>query len=241
MADEIKDLSTNTEEVTEVAADVEDKTAKAVDEKKEADDKEKEAEAKESKIVDDILEIIESTLVTVFVIVMIFTYLLHPVNVVGRSMNNTLMDEDRIFMTTIYGGPHYGDIVVINNDEAYLLNDDGSIFEKDISGSSLKECIIKRVIAEPGQTLDIDAENGQVIVDGKILDEPYIKETVDSDGGMFDFPITIPDGYYFVMGDNRRNSSDSRCGDVGLIKKDQIYGKAIIRYSPIKNFKFLMF
>lgn len=253
MADKIKDLSENTEEVISEAAveaeekadEVSEKTAEAAEKIENAsadeDDIDKKAEEKESKIVDDILEIIESTLVTVFVIVMIFTYLLHPVNVVGRSMNNTLMDNDRIFMTTIYGGPHYGDIIVINNDEAYLLNDDGSIYERDITGSSLKECIIKRVIAEPGQTIDIDAENGKVIVDGKVLDEPYIKETVDSDGGMFDFPITVPDGYYFVMGDNRRNSSDSRCGDVGLIKKDQIYGKALIRYSPIKDFKFLIF
>lgn len=243
MADEIKDLSENTEEevVSEAAVEADEKAEKASEESNDKDDEEKKAEEKESKIVDDILEIIESTLVTVFVIVMIFTYLLHPVNVVGRSMNDTLMDKDRIFMTTIYGGPHYGDIIVINNDEAYLLNEDGSIYERDITGSSLKECIIKRVIAEPGQTIDIDAENEQVIVDGKVLDEPYIKETVVSDGGMFDFPITVPEGYYFVMGDNRRNSSDSRSGDVGLIKKEQIYGKALIRYSPIKDFKILKF
>ena len=60
-------------------------------------------------------------------------------------------------------------------------------------------------------------------------------------GVMFNFPITIPEGYYFVMGDNRRESADSRNGDVGLIKKEQIYGKAVLRYSPIKDFKFLIF
>lgn len=254
MADEIKDKTQDTEEeeVAEVLDEAEEevKEADSSEEDDEAEDEDNEdaddeeddeAAKKESKIVDDIFEIIESTLVTVFVIVMIFTYLLHPVNVVGKSMRDTLFDSDRIFMTTVYGGPHYGDIVVINNDAAYLLGEDGSVIERDITGSGLKECIIKRVIAEPGQTIDIDAEKEQVIVDGKVLDEPYIRETVNSDGGMFDFPITVPEGYYFVMGDNRRESSDSRSAYVGLIKKEQIYGKAIVRYSPIKDFKFLLF
>ena len=252
MADEIKNTTENTEvtndaeevaEVTEEAAEETENTevsSETADEEVE-DSSEKEAEKKESKLVDDIIEIVESTLITVFVIVMIFTYLLHPVNVVGGSMNNTLFENDRIFMTTVYGGPHYGDIVVINNDMAYLLDENNKVIERDITGSPLKECIIKRVIAEPGQTIDLDAEKGEVIVDGKVLDEPYIKDTINDAGYGFQYPITIPEGYYFVMGDNRRGSSDSRVSDIGLIKKDQIYGKAVLRYSPIKDFKFLLF
>ena len=243
MADEVKNTTENTEaeEVTEAVEEIEE-AAEAVEEKDDEDnEQDEEAEKKEGKIVDDILEIVESTLLTVFVIIMIFTYLLHPVNVVGKSMNNTLMDKDRIFMTTVYSGPHYGDIVVINNDMAYFLDSTGNVIDKDISNSGLKECIIKRVIAEPGQTIDLDAEKEQVIVDGKVLDEPYIRQTMNDAGVMFNFPITIPEGYYFVMGDNRRESADSRNGDVGLIKKEQIYGKAVLRYSPIKDFKFLLF
>lgn len=260
MADEIKNKTENDEieEVTDNIAEAEEKADDLLeddeisdietdedneDEEDDDDNDDDEADVKsaekEKNIIGDILEIIESTLVTVFVIIMLFTYLLHPVNVVGGSMNDTLFSKDRIFMTTVYTGPHYGDIIVINNDMAYLLGESGNIIERDITGSGLKECIIKRVIAEPGQTLDINAELGQVIVDGKILDEPYIKDTVNFDGGVFDFPITIPDGYYFVMGDNRRGSSDSRYADVGLIKKEQIYGKALLRYTP--NFKFLIF
>ncbi|WP_297955726.1 signal peptidase I [uncultured Ruminococcus sp.] len=247
MADEVKNTTENTEaeEVTEAVEEIEEAAedaAEAVEEKDDEDnEQDEEAEKKEGKIVDDILEIVESTLLTVFVIIMIFTYLLHPVNVVGKSMNNTLMDKDRIFMTTVYSGPHYGDIVVINNDMAYFLDSTGNVIDKDISNSGLKECIIKRVIAEPGQTIDLDAEKEQVIVDGKVLDEPYIRQTMNDAGVMFNFPITIPEGYYFVMGDNRRESADSRNGDVGLIKKEQIYGKAVLRYSPIKDFKFLLF
>lgn len=199
----------------------------------------KESEKKSGeKFLSDVIEIVESTLVTVFVIVMIFTYILHPVNVVGTSMTNTLQDGDRIFMTTVYGSLSYGDIVVINNDMAYLLDSDNGIIEKNIDGSGLKECIIKRVIATGGQTVELVPYSGDVIVDGETLDEPYIKEKLRN-GGAFDYPITVPEGYYFVMGDNRNGSSDSRNPDIGLIKKDQIYGKAIMRYAPISNFKYL--
>lgn len=188
--------------------------------------------------LNDVIEIAESTFITVFVIIMIFTYILHPVNVVGTSMTNTLQDGDRIFMTTIYGDLSYGDIVVINNDMAYLLDGDNRIIEKNIDGSGLKECIIKRVIATGGQTVEIVPETNEVIVDGKALDEPYIRE-MTRNGGVFNYPITIPEGYYFCMGDNRNGSSDSRNQDIGLIKKDQIYGKAMLRYAPLSEFKYL--
>ena len=235
--DAVEDIVEDTEELIEKNVDDDDD-----DSEEDGEDEETgEAEKKESKLVDDVLEILESTLLTVFVIVMIFTYLLHPVVVDGSSMNDTLFDGNRIFMTTVYTGPHYGDILVIDNSKSYLLDENNKVKERDISNSFLKECLIKRVIAEPGQTLMIDPDKEQVIIDGKVLDEPYIKDTVIDAGDAFDFPITIPEGYYFVMGDNRRASSDSRVSDVGLIKKDQIYGKAVLRYSPIKEFKLLLF
>ena len=157
---EIEEIADAVEETVEETAETAEEIAESLDDDDEETVKEQdeEAEKKESKIVDDILEIIESTLLAVFVIVMIFTYLLHPVKGVGGSMNDTLVNGNRIFMTTVYTGPHYGDIIVINNDMAYLLDQSGNVIDKDITGSDLKECIIKRVIAEPGQTLDIDAE-----------------------------------------------------------------------------------
>lgn len=218
------------EENMEVNISQEDESGKEPEKKSEKDSG--------KKFLNDFIEIAESTLITVFVIVMIFTYILHPVNVVGTSMTNTLQDGDRIFMTTVYGGLSYGDIVVINNDMAYLLDSDNEIIEKNIDNSSLKECIIKRVIATGGQTVELVPESGDVIVDGKTLDEPYIKEKLRN-GGTFDYPITVPPGYYFVMGDNRNGSSDSRNPDIGLIKKDQIYGKAVLRYAPLSDFKYL--
>ncbi|MBR5682211.1 MAG: signal peptidase I [Ruminococcus sp.] len=246
MAEENKNTIEESEEVSEaVSAEEENAVEAAVpaaDDSADNDEEAAKAEKKEGRIVDDILEIIESTLLTVFVVIMIFTYLLHPITVEGTSMNDTLFKDDRVFMSTVYFGPHYGDIIVINNDAAYLLDENGEAVKKDISNSSYKECLIKRVIAEPGQTIDIDPEKEEVLIDGKVIDEPYIKETINTlSFTAFDFPITIPEGYYFAMGDNRRVSADSRNPDIGLIKKDQIYGKAIIRYYPVKDFKFLKF
>lgn len=206
---------------------------------------------KKSGLLQDIIEIAESTLVTVFVIVMVFTYVLHPVNIVGHSMVPTLNKDydpsvnntDKIFMSTVYFSVDYGDILVIDKDVNYLLDDNGEPYIPEGAGSSaIGECIIKRVIAVGGQTIDI--KDNQVIVDGKVLNEPYINEgasTSDLGYGAFtdQYPITIPEGYYFVMGDNRNHSTDSRARSVGLVKKDQIYGKAIVRYSPLKDFDIL--
>lgn len=146
-------MDENTElEIGKVDEEQDNKSENATEEKK-----------NNHKIVDDILEIVESTVITMFVIMLIFTFFLHPVNVVGDSMNPTLVNEDRIFMSTVYTGLDYGDIVIINNDYAYGLDSDGNAVQMNIDGSQLKECIIKRIIAGEGQTVDI--KDGQLLVE----------------------------------------------------------------------------
>lgn len=206
---------------------------------------------KKGNIVRDFVEIIESTLITIFVIVMIFTYLLHPVNIVGGSMKPTLnkyvvewennSDNDKILMNTVFKDVKYGDILVIDNNQSYLLDGNNNAYANKDSVLFKDECLIKRVIAVGGQTVDL--RDGDVYVDGSKLDEPYVMKGAQTyDEGAFggQYPITVPEGYYFVMGDNRQNSSDSRHADIGFIKKDQIYGKAIVRYSPLKYFHILI-
>lgn len=223
--------------------------AETVEEVKEAEDTAKKPEEKKTSFLSDVIEIMESTLIMVFVIVLVVTYLLHPVNIIGLSMYPTLNKHydasdpnsisDRIFMTTVYGDIKYGDILVIDKKENYLLDDSGNVYVPD-DYQSFNECIIKRVIAVGGQTVDI--HDDKVYVDGQLIDEPYIAAgSTTYDTGAFDgqYPITIPEGYYFVMGDNRNHSADSRNPGVGLIKEDQIYGKALARYYPIKEFHIL--
>jgi len=206
-------------------------------------------EEKKAALIKDVIDIAESTIITVFFIVLLFTYVLHPVNIVGQSMVPTLnknynavdgeSTSDKIFMNTIFFKLNYGDIVIIDNDEPHLLDESGNVYVPQ-GISALKECIIKRVIATEGQTVEL--KDSQVIVDGKVLDEPYINAgSTTYDLGAFEgqYPITIPEGYCFVMGDNRNRSTDSRAVNVGLISEDQIYGKAIVRYSPLKDFHIL--
>lgn len=204
---------------------------------------------KKGDILKDCMEVIESTFITIFVVFMLFTYILHPVNIVGHSMVPTLNlnytaeraeknDTDKIFMSTVYLDINYGDILVIDKDDNYLLDASGEVYVPDTS--SISECIIKRVIAVGGQTIDI--QNGQVYVDGELLDEPYINEpdsTADLGAFTGQYPLTVPEGYYFCMGDNRNHSTDSRAPSVGLISKDQIYGKAIVKYHPLNEFDIL--
>ena len=208
-------------------------------------------EDKKGDFIKDLIEIAESTIITVFIIVLVFTYILHPVNIVGRSMVPTLNknyngereikgETDKVFMNTVFFDVKYGDILVIDKDKNYLLDDSGKPYQPQYD-MPINECIIKRVIAVGGQTVSI--ENGRVTVDGEVLDEPYIAEDAyTEDDGAFggQYPITIPEGYYFVMGDNRNHSTDSRARSVGLVKRDQIYGKAIIKYSPLEEFDILI-
>ncbi len=227
------------EEVTETVAEETSAETKDEDKKKKGD------------FIKDLIEIAESTIITVFIIVLVFTYILHPVNIVGRSMVPTLnqnysgerearKETDKVFMNTLFMNVKYGDILVIDKDKNYLFDSEGNVCEPEYD-APIGECIIKRVIAVGGQTVEI--RDGEVYVDGKLLDEPYIAaNSYTEDLGAFDgqYPITVPEGYYFVMGDNRNHSTDSRARSVGFVKRDQIYGKAIIKYSPIEEFDILI-
>ena len=159
------------------------------------------------------------------------------VRVEGHSMESTLQDQDKLFMTDLFYTPERGDIVIIDNDASHTFDENGNLVEgQGLSTVTTEKRLIKRIIAVGGETLDINFDDGTVTIDGTVLDEPYINNLTLNDAGAFSYPITIPDGYYFVMGDNRQHSSDSRYPMVGLVAKDQIMGKAILRFAPISKF-----
>lgn len=216
-----------TEELTETPETSEETKQPA----EEAETPEKESGFK----IKDLLEIVETMLVSVFVVLLVFTYLLRPVTVIGGSMNPTLEENDKLLMYRLMYQPQVGDIVVVDNKEGHVLDGD----EVVASGFSLNQNIIKRVIAVGGQTVEVDAANGIVRVDGVALEEDYIKEPTLSDDGAFRYPITVPEGFVFVMGDNRNHSTDSRSATVGLVPEEDVLGAAFFRYLPFEDFGFV--
>ena len=191
---------------------------------------EKQEEAGEG-IFQDVIDILETMLVSVFVVLLLFTYVMRPVTVEGTPMVPTLQDSDRLLMYRMLYTPKNGDIVVVNNRQGHVLNGDQVV----PSGYSLNECIIKRVIAVGGQTIDIDKEAQTVTLDGVVLDEPYINETVRTNDGAFRYPLTIPEGYVFVMGDNRNHSTDSHNEHVGLVPVEDVLGTTFFRYLSVET------
>ncbi len=198
-----------------------------------------ETEAPKKKAVpfwQEILDIAETVLISVFVVLLLFSYVSRPVTVDGRSMNPTLIDGDKLLMYRILYEPKQGDIVVVNNHEGYVLDSDNKVVS---SGYSLNEPIIKRVIAVAGQQIVVDETEGHVYVNGVALQEDYINDRTTTNDGAFVYPITIPKGYIFVMGDNRNKSTDSRSSAVGLVPVEDVLGRAYFRYYPFSEIGFL--
>lgn len=152
---------------------------------------------------------------SVLTVVLVFTFLVRLIGVDGHSMVPTLQNGDRLLVLSslLDSDYEYGDIVVLREE------------------SFLEEPIVKRVIATEGQTVDIDFEAGVVYVDSEALDEPYINEPTYMEEGT-EFPLTVPEGCIFVMGDNRNHSSDSRDSRLGTVDTRCVLGKAVFLAFP---------
>ena len=168
-------------------------------------------------------EWIQVFLVPLMIIIILMTFVFRIVNVDGTSMMNTLHDSDLVLVTNFLYEPENGDIVVISHGQEYATP------------------IIKRIIAKAGQTVKIDYENNQVIVDGVAIDEPYLPEAMidNPSENNQEIPEVIPEGKIFVMGDNRNHSSDSRSQRIGLINETDVIGKAQLIFFPFNRFGYL--
>ncbi len=156
---------------------------------------------------------LDSLVFAMILILVVFAFALRIVGVNGDSMNPTLQNGEWLTVKAVNQTINKGDIVIVTQPNV------------------LNEPLIKRVIATGGDTIDINFETGDVIVNGKIVDEPYINEKTHSRGN-FEGPITIPEGYIFVMGDNRNDSLDSRFNVIGLVDERYVLGVVEYRLSP---------
>ena len=161
----------------------------------------------------------KSIVAIMFIMLFILTYFFRIVNVDGDSMKNTLINDEKLIVTSFMYTPTDGDIVVISH------------------GQHLDEPIIKRVIATEGETLKIDFDKQKVYVNDKLIDEPYVSSEIVRGDSVI--PEIIPEGKIFVMGDNRAISNDSRYNQVGLIDVKEVIGKAQFRILPVDKIGYL--
>ena len=161
-------------------------------------------------------EFLESASIAVAFITLVILFAGRFIVVDGGSMNNTLYHGERLIITNFLYTPEKGDIVVTDT--------------KNYFGQPL----IKRVIAIEGDTIAIDYNTGDVYVNGRMLQEDYIKEKITATGGGV-YQITLTEDQLFLMGDNRNASSDSRVREIGPVSEQNILGKAILRVAPLSR------
>ena len=161
----------------------------------------------------------------------------------------TLENNDRLIVTKLGYEPKQGDIIILdssykNREEYYdklaqyknkekLSAMDKFLNLKDLPKNLKKRYYVKRVIALPGQTVDL--KDGKVYVDGELLDEPYYSGITQSIDATVEYPVTVEDDMVFVMGDNRPHSKDSRSSELGQVPYEAVLGKAQLRIWPLND------
>ncbi len=178
-----------------------------------------EKEKKEKKRGSSIIQL----LAVLLIIVLLRFFVVGTIYVKGSSMEPNFHHGDFLLMNKLdvsLSTPSYGDIVICQ------LHEDG-----------YDENIIKRVIGVPGDEVNLVLEGNAyaLYLNGEKIEEPYIAEPMYSAGTM-EYPYTVPEDSFFVMGDNRNASTDSRKDTVGAIEKKDIKGKIVMRLYPFRSF-----
>ena len=203
-------------------------TESALEPENEAEEAPVEAEAKPLPRSINVFDWIKSILLSFAIVIFVFTVFFRSTTVIGSSMKTTLLDKDQIIISDFLYTPKIGDIVVVRHPN----------FNEG------KELLIKRIIALGGQTVKINFNSWEIWVDGELLDQSYldeslransepmeymnksyIKDLVDEDTKIAEF--TVEEGCVFIMGDNRNNSTDSR--DLGPVNQQYILGRVNVR------------
>ena len=162
----------------------------------------------------------DSLVFALAVIVLFFVFAVRIITVSGVSMQPTLYGGDRVAVQSMLYTPQRGDVVVVDSYSRY------------------GDMLVKRVVGVGGDVIDIDFESGIVYRNGEALEEPYVlgPTTLSYD---IQFPITVPQGSVFLLGDNRNGSTDSRHSGVGSVHRDCLLGRAVAVIWPLDHLRLL--
>ena len=169
---------------------------------------------KEKKQKLSLFEVFEAGVAAVVVVTLLFLFCFRVFSVDGPSMKPTLQPDDRVVVSTVGYKAKVGDVVVLSG------------------ADNIQKPIVKRVIAVAGDVVDINFTTGKVTVNGK--EERYTDELTTQQADIA-FPLTVPEGTVFVLGDNRGVSLDSRSSRVGCVDERKIVGKVLFRFYPLGN------
>lgn len=172
----------------------------------------------------ELVDMVEILVITVGVVLLLFSFVFRLCTVLGDSMEDTLYDREVLLVSNLFYSPESGDIVVFHQT------------------GTLNEPVVKRIIATEGETVSIRhyLTSMRVTVtdvngNTQVLEEEYCKY----EGFPYyteNYDITVPEGHVFVLGDNRNNSKDSRHSDIGLVDERRILGKVLFRIAPLSRF-----
>ena len=194
----------------------------------------------------ELLEWLYTIVAAVAIVVVIKSFLFDLVVVDGPSMFPTLVNGDRLVVTKLGYKPDQQDIIVLDS----TYKDRTEYYEEIGADSGLEKLVgyikapknlkhryyVKRIIAMPGQVVDINKADGKVYVDGKLLDEStYYNNITSTYDPKVEFPFTVSEDCVFVLGDNRPQSKDSRSSDLGEVPIDAIFGKCAVRLWPLTS------
>ncbi len=207
-----------TDETATDKSDADKKDNKKIKKKKDKNKKE-EVKPEDINIVKELLSLIIYIGVVVLLCYFIINFVGTRSRVDGSSMEPTLTDGDSLWVDKLsytFGDPERFDVIIFNYDEDTTY--------------------VKRIIGLPGETVRID-QNGNIYINEQLLKEDYGKEVIlPTNLGRANQPVVLGEDEYFVLGDNRNNSSDSRWADVGNVHREDILGKVVLRIYPFSDF-----
>ncbi len=195
-----------------------------------SDKNEKKKEKKKSSPLQVIIENLETVVLAACAVIFIFTMGFRVCAVNGTSMHKTLNHEDKLLVSNFFYTPERGDIIVFH------MTGEGKF----------NEPLVKRVIATGGEWLDINFDTWEI----RVADNPEMKNAITLDepyiylgGGWpqyyaLEFPLRVPEGHLFVMGDNRYGSADSRDKMCGFVDERRVMGKVIMRLFPFEAIEY---